>query len=68
MAPVGDGRGSSSSLQPQASGLIQWRGRTPCHRLVVFDGPAGLAGEEVKVRIDRAGPITLFAALLENGS
>ena len=44
-------------------GWKQWRGRTPCHRLVVFDGPAGLAGEEVKVRIDRAGPITLFASL-----
>jgi len=87
-APVGGGRGSSSSLQPQASSLIQWRGRTPCHRLVVFDGPplarekvsgtfsrAGdvkggldLAGELVTVRIDRAGPITLFATPLENGS
>ena len=85
-APVGSGRGSSSSLQPQASGLIQWRGRTPCHRLVVFDGPPfggapfgsepqgrrqgrpDLAGELVTVRIDRAGPITLFATLLENGS
>lgn len=52
-------------------GWKQWRGRTPCHRLVVFDGPPfggaqgrpGLAGEEVKVRVDRAGPITLFASL-----
>jgi len=67
-APVGDGRGSSSSLRPQASSLMQWRGRTPCHRLVVFDGRPGLAGELVTVRIDRAGPITLFATPLENGS
>ena len=59
-----------------AIGNPQWRGRTPCHRLVVFDGPPfggaqgrpDLAGEEVKVRVDRAGPITLFASLRENGS
>jgi tRNA-2-methylthio-N6-dimethylallyladenosine synthase len=49
-------------------GWKQWRGRTPCHRLVVFDGPPNLAGELVTVRIERAGPITLFAALPENGS
>ncbi|HUX01620.1 MAG: tRNA (N6-isopentenyl adenosine(37)-C2)-methylthiotransferase MiaB [Phycisphaerae bacterium] len=46
----------------------QWRGRTPDNRLVVFDGRPDLAGELVTVRITRAGPITLFAALLENGS
>jgi tRNA-2-methylthio-N6-dimethylallyladenosine synthase len=50
------------------AGSKQWRGRTPDNRLVVFDGPPNLAGEEVRVRIERAGPITLFAALLENGS
>jgi len=74
----------SSGLTPQASSLLQWRGRTPCHRLVVFDGPPfgggkkvpdtffptggvhgglELAGELVTVRIDRAGPVTLFASL-----
>jgi tRNA-2-methylthio-N6-dimethylallyladenosine synthase len=73
------GRGSSSSLQPPARGLdrprglaasslLQWRGRTPCHRLVVFDGPPNLAGELVTVRIARAGALTLFATLVENGS
>jgi tRNA-2-methylthio-N6-dimethylallyladenosine synthase len=51
------------AIARRATAGPQWRGRTPCHRLVVFDGPPNLAGEEVKVRIERAGPITLFASL-----
>jgi tRNA-2-methylthio-N6-dimethylallyladenosine synthase len=47
---------------------LQWRGRMPDNRLVVFDGRPNLAGELVTVRIERAGPLTLFATLLENGS
>ena len=63
--PVGGSRGSSSSLQPPASSLIQWRGRPPDNRLVVFDGPPDLAGELVTVRINRAGALTLFAERVE---
>ena len=62
---------SASDLLPPASGL-QLRGRTRCHRLVVFDGPPedstgsghALAGREVRVRVEAAGALTLFAALL----
>jgi len=38
----------------------QLRSRTPCNRIVVFDGPAGLIGTEVDVRIETASLRTLF--------
>ena len=41
----------------------QLRGRTPCNRIVVFDGPAELVGTEVDVRIIKARPLTLFGNL-----
>ena len=47
------------------AGWIQWRGRTRCHRLVVFDGPPGLRGKEVTVRVERAAAVTLFALFCE---
>ena len=40
---------------------IQLRGRTPCNRIVVFDGPPSLVGQEVDVRIIGSSPLTLFA-------
>ena len=43
-----------------SSASVQLRGRTPTGRIVVFDGPAGLAGEVVGVHITRAAAITLF--------
>jgi tRNA-2-methylthio-N6-dimethylallyladenosine synthase len=59
-----------SPRQPQAA--LQWRGRTRCRRIVVFDGPPEsapasgkpLAGREVRVRVEAAGALTLFASLL----
>jgi tRNA-2-methylthio-N6-dimethylallyladenosine synthase len=41
--------------------LPQLRGRTPCNRIVVFDGPASLVGTEVEVEVVDASPLTLFA-------
>ncbi|KPK48912.1 MAG: hypothetical protein AMK72_05805 [Planctomycetes bacterium SM23_25] len=43
----------------------QLRGRTPGNRIVVFDGPAGLAGTEVDVEVTDSSPLTLFARLAE---
>ena len=42
---------------------MQLRGRTPCHRIVVFDGPPDAVGTEVDVAIWKAGPLTLFGRL-----
>jgi tRNA-2-methylthio-N6-dimethylallyladenosine synthase len=39
----------------------QLRGRTPCNRIVVFDGPPQLVGTEVDVAVVDASPLTLFA-------
>ena len=42
------------------------RGRTPCNRIVVFDGPPSLVGTEVDVRVVDSTPLTLFAVLPES--
>jgi tRNA-2-methylthio-N6-dimethylallyladenosine synthase len=47
-------RGSSDDLP-------QLRGRTPCNRIVVFDGPPSLVGTEVEVEVVDASPLTFFA-------
>ena len=39
----------------------QLRGRTPCNRIVVFDGLPSLVGTEVDVEVVDASPLTLFA-------
>ncbi|MBE3070828.1 MAG: tRNA (N6-isopentenyl adenosine(37)-C2)-methylthiotransferase MiaB [Planctomycetes bacterium] len=44
-------------------GWVQLRGRTPCNRIAVFDGPPDLAGSEVEVTVTDASPLTLFASL-----
>ena len=39
---------------------VQLVGRTVCDRIVVFDGPATLAGRILPVRIEKVAPFTLF--------
>ena len=39
---------------------MQLTGRTPCDRIVVFDGFPKLAGQIIPVRITSASPFTLF--------
>ena len=41
----------------------QLTGRTPCDRIVVFDGPTSLTGTLARVRITEAAPFTLFGSL-----
>ena len=50
---------------PWPDGTRQLRGRTPCNRIVVFDGQPGLVGTLAEVTILRAGPLTLFAVLAD---
>lgn len=58
--------GESSSLDEvmettgSADTVVQLTGRTPCDRIVVFDGPRSLVGEMKKVKIVKASPFTLF--------
>lgn len=44
-------------------GRRQLRGRTPCNRIVVFDGPPETAGREVEADVVEAGALTLFGTL-----
>ena len=53
-----------SSLAPRPS-LPPLRGRTPCNRIAVFDGPPALIGTEGVVRITASTPLTLFGELTE---
>ena len=46
-------------------GWGQLRGRTPCHRLVVLDGPPELIGREVEAEVVEAGALTLFGRIPE---
>ena len=46
---------------------LQLRARTPHNRIVVFDGPADLAGAIVPVRIVRASALTLFGEQAGSG-
>ena len=56
-------------LNPQSAirnpQLLQLRGRTPCNRIVVFDGPPSLVGTEVDVRVTGSTPLTLFATRVD---
>ncbi|MDO5567364.1 MAG: TRAM domain-containing protein, partial [Planctomycetia bacterium] len=37
--------------------------RTPCDRIVVFDGPLSLTGQLVQVRVTQSHPFTLMGEL-----
>ncbi|MBQ2619989.1 MAG: tRNA (N6-isopentenyl adenosine(37)-C2)-methylthiotransferase MiaB [Thermoguttaceae bacterium] len=43
---------------------IQMSGRTPCDRIGVFNGPESLAGQIVKIEVERASNFTLFGKLV----
>ncbi len=61
-APEGSAVGAETHRAESRPGSIQLRGRTPAGRIVVFEGPADLAGEIVPVRITRAAALTLFGS------
>ncbi len=57
--------GPSKAARKQQSGgpQVQLTGRTPCDRIVVFEGPGHLAGRILPVRIEEANSFTLFGRL-----
>ncbi|MDD3586074.1 MAG: tRNA (N6-isopentenyl adenosine(37)-C2)-methylthiotransferase MiaB [Thermoguttaceae bacterium] len=44
--------------------VVQLTGRTPCDRIVVFDGELSLTGQLVQVRITQSHPFTLMGELV----
>jgi len=58
------GTGRPGYTRAGAGDCLQLRARTPHNRIVVFDGPADLAGRIVPVRIVRASALTLFGELV----
>ncbi|MBO5438026.1 MAG: tRNA (N6-isopentenyl adenosine(37)-C2)-methylthiotransferase MiaB [Thermoguttaceae bacterium] len=61
--PVLDGATEFPEAVPDADSTIQLTGRTPCDRIVVFDGPRSLIGNLQKVRITDSSPFTLFGEI-----
>jgi tRNA-2-methylthio-N6-dimethylallyladenosine synthase len=57
VSPMGRQNPKSEIRNPK---LVQLRGRSPCNRIVVFDGPELLIGSEVEVEITASSPLTLF--------
>lgn len=53
------------TLVPSPKEIIQLSGRTPCDRIVVFDGSIALTGTLQQVKISESGPFTLFGEILE---
>ncbi len=62
--------GPSKAAQKQAprGDSVQLTGRTVCDRIVVFDGPAHLAGRLLHVRIAQASAMTLFGEVFRGAS
>ena len=48
----------------EAGDIVQLVGRTPCDRIVVFDGNRRLVGETIPLAIYDVGPHTLFGAVV----
>ncbi|MDO4569486.1 MAG: tRNA (N6-isopentenyl adenosine(37)-C2)-methylthiotransferase MiaB [Planctomycetia bacterium] len=52
------------SLESLAPSTIQLTGRTPCDRIVVFDGAPNLVGTMQNIRITKTSAFTLFGEVL----
>ncbi len=52
-------------IVPSPDEIIQMTGRTPCDRIVVFDGPISMSGTLQTLKITETGPFTLFGELTE---
>jgi len=61
VSPKASANSKSEIRNPKS---LQLRGRTPCNRIVVFDGPPRLVGTEVDVEVKASSPLTLFASLV----
>jgi tRNA-2-methylthio-N6-dimethylallyladenosine synthase len=60
MTVLVEGPSRSTTRREGWDALHQLVGRTPCDRIVVFEGPDRFIGELVQVRIEDASAVTLF--------
>lgn len=58
-----EGPSKVAAKRPDDGDVIQLVGRTPCDRIVVFDGPKQLIGRLLPVAIERVDSLTLFGKL-----
>jgi tRNA-2-methylthio-N6-dimethylallyladenosine synthase len=59
-----EGPSKSSAKRDLSGDIHQLTGRTPCDRIVVFDGHERLVGQIVPVVVEDASPVTLFGAVV----
>ena len=55
-----EGPSKSTARRDGWDGVDQLTGRTPCDRIVVFEGPERLVGRFVPVVVEDASAVTLF--------
>jgi len=56
--------GPSKVGRKMAASAPQLVGRTPCDRIVVFDGPSDLTGRFLNVRIEKSDGFTMFGKIV----
>jgi tRNA-2-methylthio-N6-dimethylallyladenosine synthase len=59
-----EGPSKASRKRAESSTARQLTGRTPCDRIVVFEGPDELIGRILPVRIEQTGAFTLFGTVV----
>lgn len=58
---------ANTQSNPSDTAVVQLTGRTPCDRIVVFDGPVSLTGQLVQIRVTQSHPFTLLGELTQKG-
>ena len=64
MAILVEGPSKASRKRAESSDARQLTGRTPCDRIVVFEGPDALIGQILPVQIEQTGAFTLFGTVV----
>ena len=59
-----EGPSKSAARREKGGGPAQLTGRTPCDRIVVFEGPGRLIGRIIPVEVEDASAVTLFGRVV----
>jgi tRNA-2-methylthio-N6-dimethylallyladenosine synthase len=63
-----EGPSRSSARREGRGGVEQMSGRTPCDRIVVFEGNERLVGQVVPVEVEDVSAVTLFGRVVTTDS